>query len=146
VIAERAILTDSYTWGYSNKTKTLQQILGLTGDGYYGAGTRVAHVAVLTQRGLSVATVPDAPLTTTTTTRAPRTTTTTRAPRTTTTRGRTGTTDSDYGTYMDGIGEGTGSSWSTGTTDSDYGTYMDGIGEGTGSGWSVDSDSGAYMD
>ena len=131
MIAERAILTDSYTWGYSDKTKILQQILGLTGDGYYGAGTRVAHVAVLTQRGLSVATVPDAPLTTTTTTRAPRTTTTTRAPRTTTTT-RAPRTTTTRGR--------------TGTTDSDYGTYMDGIGEGTGSGWSVDSDSGAYMD
>jgi hypothetical protein len=97
VIAEQAVLTDAYAWGYSDKTETLQQILGLPADGYYGESTRLAHVAVLNQRGLSVVDVPDppptttaAPATTTTTTVAPTTTTTTTttttvAPTTTTT-------------------------------------------------------------
>ncbi len=66
LIAERAVLTDSYVWGYSDKTRTLQHLLGLTEDGYYGSGTRIAHVAVLNDRGLSVANVPNPPPTTTT--------------------------------------------------------------------------------
>ena len=93
VIAEQAVLTDTYAWGYSDKTETLQQILGLPADGYYGEGTRLAHVAVLNQRGLSVADVPDPPpTTTTTTTTVAPTTTTTVAPTTTTTVAPTTTT------------------------------------------------------
>ncbi len=55
------VLIDTYTWGQSQKTRALQQVLGLTADGYYGSGTRTAHVAELEARGLSTAGVPDIP-------------------------------------------------------------------------------------
>ena len=55
------ILIDTYTWGQSQKTRALQQVLGLTPDGYYGSGTRSAHLTELEGRGLSTAGVPDIP-------------------------------------------------------------------------------------
>jgi len=67
-LAERAVLTDTYQWGYSEQAKTLQNLLGLTKDGNYGEGTRTAHMAVLRDRGLSTWRVPSPPPTTTTTT------------------------------------------------------------------------------
>jgi serine/threonine protein kinase len=67
-LAERATLTDTYQWGYSDKAKTLQRLLGLIGDGNYGEGTRTAHMAVLRERGLSTWRVPSPPTTTTATT------------------------------------------------------------------------------
>lgn len=56
-----SILLDTYTWGQSQKTRTLQQVLGLSVDGYYGSGTRSAHIAELEERGLSTGSVPEIP-------------------------------------------------------------------------------------
>jgi hypothetical protein len=67
-LAERATLTDTYPWGYSEKAKNLQDLLGLTDNGNYGEGTRIAHMAVLEQRQLATGGVPTPPPTTTTTT------------------------------------------------------------------------------
>ncbi|MDG2300713.1 MAG: hypothetical protein P8L22_02985 [Acidimicrobiales bacterium] len=55
------ILIDTYSWGQSQKAQTLQETLGLTADGFYGSGTRAAHLAELQSRGLSTAGVPDVP-------------------------------------------------------------------------------------
>jgi len=55
------ILIDTYTWGQSQKTIALQEVLGITADGFYGSGTRAAHLAELENRGLSTAGVPDNP-------------------------------------------------------------------------------------
>ena len=55
------VLIDTYTWGQSQKTISLQEILGITADGFYGSGTRDAHLAELENRGLSTAGVPDDP-------------------------------------------------------------------------------------
>ena len=55
------ILIDTYTWGQSQKTIALQEVLGITADGFYGSGTRAAHLAELENRGLSTAGVPENP-------------------------------------------------------------------------------------
>ena len=55
------VLIDTYTWGQSQKTIALQEVLGITADGFYGSGTRDAHLAELENRGLSTAGVPDDP-------------------------------------------------------------------------------------
>ncbi len=55
------VLIDTYTWGQSQKTIALQEVLGITADGFYGSGTRAAHLAELENRGLSTAGVPDDP-------------------------------------------------------------------------------------
>ncbi len=55
------ILIDTYLWGQSQKAEALQEVLGLTADGFYGSGTRTAHLAELQSRGLSTAGVPDVP-------------------------------------------------------------------------------------
>ncbi len=55
------ILIDTYTWGQSQKTIALQEVLGITADGFYGSGTRAAHLEELESRGLSTAGVPDDP-------------------------------------------------------------------------------------
>ena len=55
------ILVDTYAWGQSQKTIALQEVLGITADGFYGSGTRDAHLAELENRGLSTAGVPDDP-------------------------------------------------------------------------------------
>ena len=55
------VLIDAYTWGQSQKTIALQEVLGITADGFYGSGTRDAHLAELENRGLSTAGVPDDP-------------------------------------------------------------------------------------
>ena len=47
----------------ATKTILLQEALGLTADGSYGAGTRQAHLNALEERGLSVANVPEQPTT-----------------------------------------------------------------------------------
>ena len=60
----------------------LQEVLGVSADGWYGPATRVAHIAENEARGLSVDGVPAPPPTTTT---AALATTTTAAPATTTT-------------------------------------------------------------
>jgi len=79
-IAHLAILTDTYQWGYSGKTGRLQALLSIPADGYYGHGTRTAHRAALTGRGLSTAGVPDPPPTTTAVPTTTTATTTTSAP------------------------------------------------------------------
>ena len=105
---EDAILTATYNWGPSDPALILQEMLGITSDGWYGNGTRAAHVAELEARGLDTDGVPSPPTTTaapeeatttearaetttteaaadTTTTETPAETTTTAAPETTTT-------------------------------------------------------------
>ncbi len=71
---EVAILTATYEWGPSDPAVILQELLGVTADGWYGNGTRAAHVAELGARGLSVDGVPSPP-TTTAATEAPAETT-----------------------------------------------------------------------
>ncbi len=70
-IADIAIFTATYKWAYSEQTKSLQDRLGIPADGWYGHGTRTAHLAALNGRGLSTAGVPTPP---TTTTQTPATT------------------------------------------------------------------------
>ena len=60
-----AILTASYQWGPSSVAEALQTVLGIEADGWYGNGTRAAHIAALEQRGLSTDGVPSVPTTTT---------------------------------------------------------------------------------
>ena len=62
-----AILTASYQWGPSSVAEALQTVLGIEADGWYGNGTRAAHVAALEERGLATDGVPSVPTTTTTT-------------------------------------------------------------------------------
>ena len=66
-----AILIASYQWGPSSIAEALQTVLGIEADGWYGNGTRAAHVAALEERGLVTDGVPTVP-TTTTTTEAPQ--------------------------------------------------------------------------
>ena len=61
---EEAILTATYEWGPSDPTLILQELLGVTADGWYGNGTRAAHAAELGARGLSTDGVPLPPTTT----------------------------------------------------------------------------------
>ena len=90
---EDAILTATYNWGPSDPALILQEMLGITSDGWYGNGTRAAHLAELEARGLDTDGVPSPPPTTTevpladdaTTEAPPETTTTTAAADTTTT-------------------------------------------------------------
>ena len=88
---EDAILTATYNWGPSDPALILQAMLGITSDGWYGNGTRAAHLAELEARGLDTDGVPSPPTTTTeapaetTTTEAAAETTTTEAPAETTT-------------------------------------------------------------
>ena len=65
-----AILIASYQWGPSSIAEALQTVLGIEADGWYGNGTRAAHVAALEGRGLATDGVPTVP--TTTTTEAPQ--------------------------------------------------------------------------
>ena len=65
-----AILIASYQWGPSSIAEALQTVLGIEADGWYGNGTRAAHVAALEERGLVTDGVPTVP--TTTTTEAPQ--------------------------------------------------------------------------
>ena len=82
-VDEVAVLTAPYAWGPSVDAVLLQEVLGVSADGWYGPATRVAHIAENEARGLSVDGVPAPP--TTTTTAAPATTTTTTTTSTTTT-------------------------------------------------------------
>ncbi len=61
LIPEEVVLDMSYPWGPSEGTKNLQTVLGIEADGWYGAGTRAAHLAELEARGMSVANVPPVP-------------------------------------------------------------------------------------
>ena len=60
-----AILIASYQWGPSSIAEALQTVLGIEADGWYGNGTRAAHVAALEERGLATDGVPTVPTTTT---------------------------------------------------------------------------------
>jgi len=60
-----AILIASYQWGPSSVAEALQTVLGIEADGWYGNGTRAAHVAALEERGLTTDGVPSVPTTTT---------------------------------------------------------------------------------
>ena len=82
-VDEVAVLTAPYVWGPSVDAVLLQEVLGVSADGWYGPATRVAHIAENEARGLSVDGVPAPP--TTTTTAAPATTTTNTTTTTTTT-------------------------------------------------------------
>ena len=77
-VDELAVLTAPYAWGPSVDTVLLQEVLGVSADGWYGPATREAHLAENESRGLSVEGVPAPP-----TTAAPATTTTTVVPATT---------------------------------------------------------------
>jgi hypothetical protein len=77
-VDELAVLTAPYTWGPSVDTVLLQEVLGVSADGWYGPATREAHLAENESRGLSVEGVPAPP-----TTAAPATTTTMVVPATT---------------------------------------------------------------
>jgi len=63
-IDEEAVLLASYPWGPSEEAVILQTVLGIDSDGWYGPGTRSAHLAELAARGLSVDNVPPVPTTT----------------------------------------------------------------------------------
>ena len=100
---ENTILTATYQWGPSDPAIILQELLGIQADGWYGNGTRGAHLAELEARDLDTSGVPSPPTTTTevaaddatddvaddatTTTEATEATTTTTEATTTTTTG-----------------------------------------------------------
>ena len=79
------ILLASYQWGPSSVAEALQTVLGIEADGWYGNGTRAAHIAALEERGLSTDGVPNVPNVPTTTTAAPEETEATTTGETTTT-------------------------------------------------------------
>ena len=85
VVDEEAVLLATYEWGPSDEAAILQEVLGISADGWYGGGTRAAHIAELEARGLSTENVPSPPPTTTTTTEEPTESTTTTSTTTTTT-------------------------------------------------------------
>jgi hypothetical protein len=62
---EDTILTATYQWGPSDPAIILQELLGITADGWYGNGTRGAHLAELEARDLDASGVPSPPTTTT---------------------------------------------------------------------------------
>ena len=62
---EDTILTATYQWGPSDPAIILQELLGITADGWYGNGTRGAHLAELEARDLDTSGVPSPPTTTT---------------------------------------------------------------------------------
>ena len=66
-VDEVEVLTAAYVWGPSRAAVLLQTVLGVEADGWYGPGTRQAHVAENEARGLSIDAVPLPPTTTTTT-------------------------------------------------------------------------------
>ena len=56
------LLTDTYVWlQQSDGTAQLQEFLGVEADGWYGSGTRAAHVAALEERELPLSGVPEVP-------------------------------------------------------------------------------------
>ena len=57
-----AILTAEYKWlVQSDETARLQELLGIEADGWYGNGTRTAHITALENLGLPLISVPDIP-------------------------------------------------------------------------------------
>ena len=51
---EDTILTATYQWGPSDPAVILQELLGIAADGWYGSGTRAAHMTELEARGLDL--------------------------------------------------------------------------------------------
>ncbi len=64
-IDEEAVLNAHYVWGKSTAARTLQTVLGVTVDGWYGPATRAAHLAENAARGFDTTGVPPVPTTTT---------------------------------------------------------------------------------
>ena len=64
-IDEEAVLNAHYVWGKSTAARTLQTVLGVTVDGWYGPATRAAHLAENAARGFDSTGVPPVPTTTT---------------------------------------------------------------------------------
>ena len=57
-----AILTAEYQWlVQSDETARLQELLGVDADGWYGNGTRTAHITALENLELPLTNVPDVP-------------------------------------------------------------------------------------
>ena len=65
-IDEVAVLSAAYRWGPSEASVILQQVLGVSADGWYGPATRTAHVVENQSRGLPLDGIPPVPTTTTT--------------------------------------------------------------------------------
>ena len=63
-VDEVEVLTAAYVWGPSPAAVLLQTVLGVEADGWYGPGTRQAHVAENEARGLSIDAGPSPPTTT----------------------------------------------------------------------------------
>jgi len=58
------LLTGTYLWlQESDDTARLQEFLGVEADGWYGSGTRAAHITALEARELPVSGVPEIPCT-----------------------------------------------------------------------------------
>ena len=67
-IDEVAVLSSSYKWGPNKEVVTLQEVLNIDADGWYGPATRSLHIDENQKRGLSLDGIPPVPTTTTTTT------------------------------------------------------------------------------
>ena len=65
-IDEVAVLSAAYRWGPSEASVILQQVLGVSADGWYGPATRTAHIVENQSRGLPLDGIPPVPTTTTT--------------------------------------------------------------------------------
>ena len=74
-VDEVEVLTAAYVWGPSRAAVLLQTVLGVEADGWYGPGTRQAHVLENEARGLPVDAVPSPPTTVAPSTTAAPTTT-----------------------------------------------------------------------
>ena len=65
-INEVAVLSAAYRWGPSEASVILQDVLGVSADGWYGPATRTAHIVENQLRGLPLDGIPPVPTTTTT--------------------------------------------------------------------------------
>ena len=65
-IDEVAVLSAAYRWGPSEASVILQEVLGVSADGWYGPATRTAHIVENQSRGLPLDGIPPVPTTTTT--------------------------------------------------------------------------------
>ncbi len=65
-IDEVAVLSVAYRWGPSEASVILQEVLGVSADGWYGPATRTAHIVENQSRGLPLDGIPPVPTTTTT--------------------------------------------------------------------------------
>ena len=65
-IDEVAVLSAAYRWGPSEASVILQEVLGVSADGWYGPATRTAHIVENQSRDLPLDGIPPVPTTTTT--------------------------------------------------------------------------------